>query len=354
MSTKVTPPSSPKVRIAPRITRAEAVNPAPIETSNDEEVEGKDLSTLFQDDHQQTVEDIANEAINTGNIDKVTVKNSKSIISFIHKKRLEAAKTSVFEVAQQCDDVVRAIMQKVSTIRMTQLQEEQYNDLDIKLTIAQNEYDDLKGRWEAVIAQAEKHKATELKNLQRENEEELARLDETYDGDPPSTFRKLSPRIIELRHTIRITAKSGNLKEADRLKQQCDAMEAEEKEQIRNDWRTFFRVTKNTLMQSLDQKYQLKVEQLDRDIIKMTRYKNSELLRAQRVIDHIKEKIALFEKECGVNSSERFNIGQRIPQTARTPRASIRRSGARSLRQGRCVISKPSTPRSKTNKFAYL
>ena len=352
MSNPVTPPTSPKVRIAPRAFNSQSTEvfdlkrPSPIKIPAEE---GKPFSSLFQDDSKLSVEEIAQEAINTGNIDKINPKNSKPIVAYIHKKRNEAADAKMFELAQKCEDVANEIVSKVAEIELANYQTERFNDFDAKLTQAQNEYDMLKGRWETVISQAEKQKQEELKKLRDEIDEELKELDASYDGDPPSSFRKLSPRIVELRHTIRVTAISGNLQEADRLKQMCDEMEEDEKEQHRKDWKALFHITRDERMKQLDQKYELKVEQLDRDIGKMQRYMRAELIRQQRVIDHIKDKLSLF--------TDNFDAVPNIPraaQTARTPRlpfTKTRSSATFLLRKG--VISKPATPRTKRNRTVY-
>ena len=350
-----TPPTSPKVRISPRF-RAQSTEhfdlqrPEPLQIPNNDEEEGQNLSSIFEEEHEQTVEQLANDAINKNNIKKITPKNSKPVIKYIHKKRIEAAKANMFEVAQQCDDAVRAIMQKVAEIELSKYETERFTDLDTKLTVAQNEYDMLKGRWETVISHAQKQKQDQLRKLQTEMEEDLKKLDESYNGDPPSTFRKLSPKVIEMRHTIKQTAKSGNLKEADRLKHECDQLEEEELENHRKEWRTHFHVVRDERVAAWNQKIDLKEEQLDRDIVKMTRYKNAELVRQQRVIDHIKEKLSMFTDEYDTGSPR----PPRAAQTARTPRlpfSKTRSSATFILRKG--VISKPATPRTKRNRTLY-
>ena len=357
MSVTITPPTSPKVRIAPRAfaqssEQFDLKRPEPIKIPGEkieDDEEGKELSSIFQDDQELTPEQLGQEAINTGNIKKINVKNSKPVISYIHKKRIEAAKVNMFELAQKCDDAVRAIMQKVAEIELAKYETERFNDLDSKLTVAQNEYDMLKGRWDTVIGHAEQHKKEELDYLQSEMNADLEELDKSYDGDPPISFRKLSPRIIEMRDTIRKTAKAGNLQEADRLKQLCDEMEEQEKEEHRKEWRALFHVTRDERVKSWNQKYELKVEQLDRDIAKMKRYKTAELVRQQRVIDHIKDKLSLFTDEYGPSSPRTPN--PRMAQTARTPRlpfTKTRSSATFVLRKG--VISKPATPRTQRNR----
>lgn len=339
---QVQAPQSPRVKIAPRAQNAtgkiEKNRPNMIITDVEEG------NNEFPVENQQSkYEMIANDVINTLNLDEVTVQNAKSIRAIIHKKRAEAMTIGMMEEAKQCDAAYRAIMSKVGTIKQESTLAIRIAELQQQLNDATNLYETLKIRWANVIANAEKNKIKELKELDEQNEKELAELDATFDGDPPSTFKKLSPKVVELKHTILVTGKSGNLKEANRLKQQLEEMIEEERAQNREEWRAVFHVARDELERNLIQKYNLRVEQLDRDIIKMKRFKENELLRAKRSVEHLQSKLAKYSEDDQGLVPEL----PRAPQTARTPRRNSLFNKSTSIfipRRG--SLSKPSTPRS--------
>ncbi|EAY11012.1 hypothetical protein TVAG_410050 [Trichomonas vaginalis G3] len=349
--TEVSQPQSPRVRIAPRghnsSVKIEKNRPAMIETAPEE----KGMDEIINPPSPQSPEELANKAINTLDIEGITIQNSKPIVAIIHNKRYQAMTIGMMDVAKQCDAAARAVLAKVGSMKEEASISLKYNDLEQKLTAAQNDYDQLKLRWDQVISNAEKNKIKELETLQKENEKELADLDSTFNGDPPPSFKKLSPKIVELRHTIYVTGKSGNLKEASRLKQMLEEMIEQEKAQNREEWKAVFHIERDELEKSLDQKYQLRIEQLDRDLIKMNRYRDRELLRAQRSIDHLQEKLDKLVNE-PLDDSPRI---PRAPQTARVPRRNMffKNKSSSIIIPKRGAISKPSTPRTPRKRANY-
>ena len=217
------------------------------------------------------------------------------------KKRLNDEENFRDAIAMQ-QGIIR--IQKVEqAAKRNEIKECEQGLLITKKNSAEENYKDVKERWDGVVKQFRIYRVEETSKFVEKNQNELKELEEKLANGPPPTFRKESQALIDMRAKKDQLVEAKEFKEAEKLKYEIKIREKIEEQETREEWTEYCKSQIQQMKDRHNKDLEVHVMAFDKEEEKIKEEMNSEIQAAYNKVQYYHDQL-LLRNESRIPSPE--------------------------------------------------
>lgn len=222
-----------------------------------------------------------------GEFDEIDPRHYKAIIRELHKRKADALAEGDYLLAERIVNAYRRMVALSSVNRFKAIATSRVDDLGTQLEIKTADRDELMERSANAIAEAERKRDADLRQMERANERELREFDKQFEMDPPPELRKFSPTLLQLRVRQRYMVQSGRYAEATHTREEADRLEQQEREEQRQRWMAQLRLQRQELQKRQEEKMYVRTANANHQIAQMRRQSGAAISHQEKAVQHL-------------------------------------------------------------------
>ena len=174
------------------------------------------------------IERIGQSLINGESPSSVDPKKCKAVHSYLRNYKREILQIPDYTTAHRIDEINNELTLIINKNSYCGFKSAEVRDANQKLQRAKRELQRVLEEREKFFKTFQKQKNISIKNLEEKQAAQLNEHDKKYNEEMPAKYRKLSPDILNMRRKEKMLRNSKRYKEAQKLHEECDALEAYE------------------------------------------------------------------------------------------------------------------------------
>jgi pterin-4a-carbinolamine dehydratase len=222
-----------------------------------------------------------------GEFDDIDPRHYKSIIRELHARKADALSNGDYLLAERIVSAYRRMVALSSVNRFKAIATSRVDGLGAQLEVKTEDRDDLVERAAQSIAEAERKRDADLRQMERANERELKKFDKQFDMDPPPALRKFSPTFLQLRVREKYMVQAGRYAEATQTREEADKLEQQEREEQRERWVAQLRLQRQELQKRQQEKMYIRTANANNQIAQMRRQSGAAISHQEKAVQHL-------------------------------------------------------------------
>jgi hypothetical protein len=261
-------------------------SPTPIFTSPDEAADSSEVP-------QDLDLDTAVSRVRNGDFDAISNRTARPVINRLRELQVECLSNANYDEADRLEAGIRRANHIYTAGAAESLNSSQTEELLNQLSIARYELAYFRSHWRKAICGASQRRDSELEEMQRQYDEELAIFDhDVKTCETPVPVRKYSPDLLQLRRRQKAMVASKRYIEAKVIKDEADRLEAKENGSNRERFREKAAADRKEMVSKQQEKLSIRAQNWDRTIQEMERIAEAELSQITKTIEHLETRIA--------------------------------------------------------------
>lgn len=222
-----------------------------------------------------------------GEFRQIDPKHYNVIVKELVRLKSEALSDGDYLLAEKCVNASRKVRAMTSDNKFVEMATARVDELAEQLAIKGNDRDEVIGKWEKAIAEAERKRDADLKRMEKENERELRIFDKQFETEPPPDMRKFSGELLQLRTRERYMVQSGRYTEATEARAEAERLTAKETEEHKQKWMNVLKLKRAELVKKQQDKMYIRKVNADNQIAKMKRQSIAEIDHQEKALQHV-------------------------------------------------------------------
>jgi hypothetical protein len=216
-------------------------------------------------------------------------------VEFLQTMLVESIQTQNYLEAQKIEDLCSALLQQNTEQTYESYQNSRVKLLEERLQVALKSFDEARQTLHDAQTKLEQERQNAIAALAADHERELAAFDEAHSQEMPTVFRKFGSEYLLLRKRQEVCVQAKRFVEANALKVEADAIEANEIARQESNWRKSVALQRDAVVQKQMQQIQVLEEKLQGRWCEQIPPLLTELTRAENVVKAAELKLSTIQ-----------------------------------------------------------
>ncbi|OHT12091.1 hypothetical protein TRFO_03712 [Tritrichomonas foetus] len=253
-----------------------------------------------------------------GKYDRINPRLYRILNRELIKIRDESLSVKDYQTAEMAAEAARKVLTLSNENRFDEISTRKLEETEKTLLEREDSFVETQETWEKRIKDALQQKESDLKNIEKGNEEIVKEFDKQFDEPPPKSIFKYSPNILQLRSIESYMVKSGRYSEASALNEEATRLELIEDEQHKKDWYDHLQKKRAHLEKELHERYKIHDQNATTAIATLKKTAEKEIDQQQKSINRLNCHVDDAETLCSFMNHSFRSRRNRSPKSARS------------------------------------